>query len=309
MSAPRSAVTVSVILALLAAPLASEAQAPSRGIARVGILRADAPDLVIDAFRQGLRNRGWVEGQNIAFEYRFAGDQLAQLPELAADLVQLKVNVIFAPTFPAALAARNATQTIPIVAAGHADFVQAGLVTTLARPGGNLTGVTTSGVELGGKRIELLKETIPGLVRVAVLRHPANPVAAFAWKMTEPAAQSLGLRLQPLDVRGPEDFERAFEMAAAEHAGTLLVLPDSMIIANLKRIADLAGKYKIPAMFEQREFVDAGGLMSYGANTPAVYRHAALYVDKILKGARPADLPVEQPTKFELVINLNELTT
>ncbi len=299
----RLAVALLISLALLAAPLAAEAQAAGR-IPRVGVLRAGAPDLVIEAFRQGLRDLGWVEGQTVTLEYRFVGGQLAQLPDFAAELVRLKVDVIFAPTFPAALAAQNATHTVPIVAAGHADFVQAGLVTTLARPGGNVTGVTTSGVELGPKRIELLKETIPGLSRVAVLRHPANPVAAFAWKTTEPAAQSLGLQLQPLDVRSPEDFGSAFEAATAGRAGALLVLPDPMIIGNLKQIADLAVKNKVPAMFEQREFVDAGGLISYGANTPAIYRNAARYVDRVLKGARPADLPVEQPTRFELVINL-----
>ena len=190
-----------------------------------------------------------------------------------------------------------------MVAAGHADFVQAGLVTALARPGGNVTGVTTSGVELGPKRLELLAESIPRLVRVAVLRHPDNPVAAFAWKTTEPAAQSLGLRLQPLDVRCPDDFEAALGTATAARAEALLVLPDPMIIGNLNRIADLAIKYKLPAMFEQREFVEGGGLISYGANSPPIYRRAAYFVDKILNGAKPADLPVEQPPKFELVIN------
>jgi putative ABC transport system substrate-binding protein len=291
-----------VTLLLLAAPLAVEAQQAGR-IPRVGILRTGAPDLIIDAFRRGLGEFGWVEGRNISLEYRFAGEQLGQLPNLAADLVRVKVDVIFAPTFPAALAARNATQSIPVVAAGHADFVQAGLVTTLARPGGNVTGITTSGVELGPKRLELLRESIPGLVRLAILRHPANPVAAFAWKTTEPAAESLGLRIQLLDVRCPDDFDAAFRAATAARAEALLVLPDPMIIGNLNRIADFATKYKLPAIFEQREFVEAGGLMSYGANSPAIYRRAAYFVDKILKGAKPADLPVEQPTKFELVIN------
>jgi len=303
MRSPTATRCILLALALLAAPPASAAQQAGR-IPRVGILRTGAPDLFIEAFRRGLGELGWVEGQNIALEYRFAGERLGQLPDLAADLVRLKVQIIFAPTFPAALAARNATQSIPVVAAGHADFVEAGLVSTLARPGGNVTGVTTSGVALSAKRLELLKESIPGLVRVAILRHPANPVAAFAWKTAEPAAASLGLRLQPVDVRSPDDFDAAFDAASTDRAGALLVLPDPMILTSLKRIADLAIKYNLPAMFEQSEFVDTGGLMSYGANSPAIYRRAAFYVDKILKGAKAADLPVEQPTEFEFVINL-----
>jgi len=293
--------TISV--GILSLPFIAEALQAGK-LPRVGVLRAGAPDLVIEQFRQGLRDLGWVEGQNVAVEYRFAGGRLDQLPDLAADLVRLKVDVIFAPTFPAALAARNATQTIAIVYAGHADFVEAGLVTGLARPGGNITGVTTSGVELGAKRLQLLKEAIPTISRLAVLRHPANPVAAFAWRTTEPAAQALGIGLQALDVRSPDDFNGAFEAATKEHAEALLVLPDNLIFDNLKRIADLAVDHQLPAMFEQREFVDAGGLMSYGANIANVNRRAAYYVDRIIKGAKPADLPVEQPTKVELIINL-----
>src|SRR5712692_6789439 len=238
----RRAFVGTISVGILFPPLVAEAQRAGKA-PRVGVLRAGAPDLVIEQFRQGLRDLGWVEGQNVAVEYRFAGGRLDQLPNLAADLVRLKVDVIFAPTFPAALAARNATQSIPVVAAGHADFVQAGLVTTLARPGGNVTGITTSGVELGPKRLELLRESLPGLVRLAILRHPANPVAAFAWKTTEPAAESLGLRIQLLDVRGPDDFDPAFRAATAARAEALLVLPDPMIIGNLNRIADLATKY------------------------------------------------------------------
>jgi len=299
----RRAFIGTICVGILCPPFIAEAQQAGK-VPRVGVLRAGAPDLVIEQFRHGLRDLGWVEGQNIAVEYRFAGGRLDQLPDLAADLVRLRVDVIFAPTFPAALAARNATQTIPIVYAGHADFVEAGLVTSLARPGGNVTGITTSGVELGAKRLQLLKEAIPTISRLAVLRHPANPVAASAWRTTEPAAQALGIRLQALDVRSPDDFNGAFEAATKEHAEALLALPDNLIFDNLKRIADLALDHHLPAMFEQREFVDAGGLMSYGANLANVNRRAAYYVDRILKGTKPADLPVEQPTMVELIINL-----
>jgi putative ABC transport system substrate-binding protein len=259
--------------------------------------------LFIDAFREGLRDFGWVEGHNIVIEYQSARTP-AQLPALAEILVHQNVDVIFAPTFPAALAARNATQTVPIVAAGHADFVQAGLATTLARPGGNLTGLTTSGVELSAKRIELLNETVPGISCVAVLRHPANPVAEFAWTSTIPAAKRLALRLEALDVQSPADFIDAFETIPKVGATALLVLPDNMIFSNLGRIAELSLKHRIPAMFEQREFVDGGGLISYGANSPAIYRQAAHYVNQIIRGARSAELPVQRPTEFELVVNL-----
>jgi putative ABC transport system substrate-binding protein len=291
---------------MLAAPLAAEAQ-PAAKIPRIGLLSPFSPSdtaLWHQAFRQGLRDLGWVEGKTISIEYRYAEGRRDRLPDLAADLVRLKVDIIFADTTSAALAAKNATRAIPIVLASGSDTVASGLVNSLARPGGNITGLDQIAPELGGKRLELLKEIVPILSRVAVLWNPQNPASTLNWKELQLPARQLGIQLHSLEVRSPTGFDKAFEAATRARAGALAIMPDPVFVTNLKRIADLAAKSRLPAIFHLREFVDAGGLVAYGPDRSDLFRRAATYVDKILKGARPADLPVEQPTKFELVINL-----
>lgn len=224
--------------------------------------------------------------------------------DLAAELVRLKVEVIVTPSTLDALAAQRATRTIPIVMALSTDPVGTGLVASLARPGGNITGLTTLSPELNGKRLELLKETVPGLSRVAVLWNLANPDKALEFEQIEVAARQLRLQLQSLEVRAPDDFEKAFRGAAAKRASALLTLTDTLTITQQSQIVELAAKRRLPAMFQTGDFVDAGGLMSYGPNDADLFRRTATYVDKILKGAKPGDLPVEQPTRFELVVNL-----
>jgi putative ABC transport system substrate-binding protein len=258
-----------------------------------------------EAFLQGLRDLGYVEGKSILIEYR--GDPQRsedRLPEFAADLVRLKVDVIVALSPPAALAAKNATKTIPIVMRSTSDPIQAGFVASLARPGGNITGVTSISTDLYGKRLELLKEVIPRLSRVGVLRNPDRSAEASNSKEMEIAARSLDLRLQFLEVRSSNDFENAFRAAGKARAEALITIRTPLINGQKKRVADLAMKSRLPAIYDDREYIDAGGLMSYGTDLADLHRRAATYVDKILKGAKPADLPVEQPTKFELVINL-----
>jgi putative ABC transport system substrate-binding protein len=253
-----------------------------------------------------LRELGYIEGQNIAIEYRYAEGKLDQAPEYAADLVRLKVDVIVvAGGDPWIRAAKNATKTIPIVMVGvGADPVEAGLVESLARPGGNVTGITNLGPELGGKRLELLKEAVPKVARVAVLHDPASPGTAREMKEVLPvAARALGLTVQAWDVRAADGFEKVFAALSKERPDGLYALAGPLVRANRKRIADLALKSRLPSMHAIRESVDAGGLMYYGADVADSYRRVAYYVDKILKGAKPADLPVERPTKFELVIN------
>jgi putative ABC transport system substrate-binding protein len=259
----------------------------------------------LDAFRQGLRELGWVEGQNIVIDYRFAEGRFDRLPDLAAELVRLKVDIIVAATTPAAAAAKKATETIPIVMISVGDPVGLGLIASLARPGGNATGLSYSvGLETIGKGLELLKETVPKVRRVAILSNPANPFQPLAISEVNVAARSLGLQLQLLEARGPNDFDGAFAAMATERVGALLVVADSMFLLHRTRLADLAARSRLPAAYGTRENVEAGGLMSYGASVRDLYRRSAAYVDKILKGAKPGDLPVEQPTKFELVINL-----
>jgi putative ABC transport system substrate-binding protein len=295
---------VITVLALFAAPLAAEAQqpprVPKRGLLRVGSL----PDANVAGFLQGLRDPGYVEGQNIVIEYRWAEGKLERLPTLASDLVRLKVEVIVTGGLEASLAAKTATRLIPIVAATGADPVSSGLVASLARPGGNITGLTVINVDLAGKRLELLKEAVPGASRVAVLRNRANGAHALLWTETQRAARSLSVQLQSHEVRGANEFERAFAAMARDRAGALLLAPDEMFWTYRGQIVDLAAKTRLPGMFDFKGFVDAGGLMAYGPNFPDMFRRAATYVDKILKGAKPGDLPVEQPTKFELLINL-----
>ena len=298
--------TVLALLALGAAPLAAEAQHAAK-VARIGYLTpnlADSPHLR-DAFLQGLRDLGYVEGRNVVIEYRDAEGKLERLPALAAELVALKVDVILAEggTLGPRVAMR-ATKTIPIVFVAG-DPVGSGLVTSLARPGGNVTGMSSFGAELVGKRLELIKQAVPGVDRVAVLRQPGalgERTANDMLKAADVAAQALGVQPQFIEARDPDEFARAFsEMISAR---ALILLPSAMFNREHRRLVELAAKNRLPAVYTSREFVDAGGLLSYGANQPDLFRRAASYVDKILKGAKPGDLPVEQPTKFELVINL-----
>jgi putative tryptophan/tyrosine transport system substrate-binding protein len=285
-------------------PLAVAAQTPPR-IPRVGFLGAGSPTQAgrnLDALRQGLRALGYVEGQTIALEVRWAEGRPERMSELVVELLRLEIDVLVVGTSQAALAAKKATQTIPIVMVAGTDPVGLGLVTSLARPGGNVTGLSISNEELSSKRLQLLKEFVPLLARVAVLRNPLLTAHAIFWQDTEAAARKLGLELQPLEVRGADDFETVFAAARLGNAQALIAFDD--IIAYRTRVIALAASHRIPAMYGFREFPDNGGLMSYGANITAVFRRAATLVDKILKGAKPADLPVEQPTKFEFVVNL-----
>ena len=305
----RAAVTVALALGLVDAPLNAEAQ-QAAPVARIGLLAnnpAASPHL-LEAFLQGLRDLGYVEGRNVVIEYRFAEGKFERFPALAAELVALKVDVIVASTDPAALAAKQATKTIPIVfASGASDPVTSALVTSLARPGGNVTGVTGLGPELVAKVLEHLKQAVPGISRVAVLWHSGGlgeRTQKDMLKEAEVAARALGVRLQFVEARGPADIDRAFADMTRARAGALTVLPSSMFNGERRRLVDLAAKNRLPAVYSWREFVDAGGLMSYGPNLVDLYRRPATYVDKILKGAKPGDLPVEQSSKFELVINL-----
>ena len=257
-----------------------------------------------DAFRQGLKELGYVEEKNVAVEYEFAQGKLDRLPDLAGELVRLKVDVIVVGGSTATRAAKNATKLIPIVMINVTDPVVLGFVVSLARPGGNITGLSNLAPELGGKRLELLKEIVPRLSRVAVLGDPNSPAYGPQLNELELAARALGLRLQPVEVRGPGDLENAFSAMIKAHAGAFMGLQQPTIDILRKRIMDLAGKNRLPAMYPNRENVEAGGLISYAADISTMFRRAATYVDKILKGTKPADLPVEQPMKFELVINL-----
>jgi ABC-type uncharacterized transport system substrate-binding protein len=293
-----------LVIAVLGGGIADAQQRPK--VSRIGYvspvsLSSDSTD--IEAFRQGLRDLGYVEGQNIVFEWRFAEGKPDRLPDLVAELLRLKVDVIFARGTSGVQAAKKATTTVPLVTVSG-DPVAAGFVASLARPGGNITGLTNFTSELGGKRLELLKEVIPQVSRVAVLWYPDDPLAALRMRETETAAPSLGIKLQPVEVRGPNDFELAFSAMKKERAGAFVILRAPLIINQLKRVVELAAKNLLPAMYDDRDFTEAGGLMSYGTSIPDLYRRAATYVDKILKGTKPADLPVEQPTKFELIINV-----
>jgi putative ABC transport system substrate-binding protein len=298
--------TVVLAIALLGAPLAAPAQ-PAGKISRVGFVSVQpastAGESRFQAFGQELRALGWVEGQNVVVEYRWGEGQEGRLPALTAELVRLQVDVIVAADAASTLAARKATRTIPIVMWCPVDPVKAGLVASLARPGGNVTGLTDV-TSLSGKLLELLKETVPGLKRVAVLRNPAGPGAATHRREVEEAARALELEIQLLDVRGPGDWSGAFATMAKGRSQALTMLLDAMFARDRKPIADLAVKNRLPTVYARREFVEAGGLMSYGTDRGGAYRRQAAYVDRILRGAKPADLPVEQPTKFELVVNL-----
>jgi putative ABC transport system substrate-binding protein len=293
---------------LLAAPLAAEAQQAAR-IARIGFLAgnlASGPHMT-DGFRQGMRDLGYLEGRNFALEFRDAEGKLERLPALAADLVALKVDVIMVGGTLAALAAKQATKTIPIVFASAIDPVADGLVTSLARPGGNVTGLSALAPELVGKRMELLKQAVPGVSLVAFLQQPVvlgERTVNDIRREADVAARALGVRLQFFEAPGPADFDRAFSDMTKARAGAMTLFGGAMFLIERRRLVDLAAKNRLPAVYGLREYVDAGGLMSYGPINVDLFRRAAIYVDKILKGAKPGDLPVEQPTKFELVINL-----
>ena len=293
-------------LGLWRAPFASGAQPAPPGH-RIGWLSAGVPlpDLDSEAFRQGLRALGYVEGQNLVLESRYAGGRAEQLPDLAAELVRLKVDVIVAGGTAAIRAAQHATRTIPIVMAVAYDPIGQRFVASLARPGGNITGLSWLGAELLGKRLELLKEVVPQGTRIAVLANPGNPAYADNMDNLTMAARALGLHLQVAEVRRADELDTAFTAMTREGADALIVLEDSLVLSTLGgRIAESAATSRLPAMYGWRRHVDAGGLMAYGPSMRDMQRRAAVYVDKILKGAKPADLPVEQPTTFELVINL-----
>jgi ABC-type uncharacterized transport system substrate-binding protein len=299
--------TLCAVLFALCVP--AEAQEPKK-VPRIGYLSArdSASDSVrSEAIRRGLRDLGYIEGQNIAIEYRYAEGRRERFPKLAAELVRLKVDIIVvAGGDPAIRAAMDATNTIPIVmSGGGADPVEAGLVQSLARPGGNVTGITLLIIELGGKRLELLKEAVPKVARVAALYESANPSSVLEVKEVLPAAaRALGLTVRPWEIRASEEFERVFTAMSKERPDGLYVSTGALTNSNQKRIVSFALKSRLPSVYGRREYVDNGGLMYYGADLADSYRRVAYYVDKILKGAKPADLPVEQPTKFELVINL-----
>ena len=296
-----------VTLALLAVPLAAEAQ-PAGKVPRIGLLTGGSEAgsrTRFEVFRKGLRELGYVDRQTIALEYRYANDNYERLPVLAAELVRLDVSVIVANGTPASLAAKQATSTIPVVMFETADPVGSNLVSNLARPGGNITGVAQLvGADLFGKQLEMLKEIVPKLSRVGLLFNPANPVQRTALSSTQVAAQVLGVTVQPLGVRDPSEFERQVATATRDGVGALIVTRDNIFVGHLGRLVDLTAQHRLPTMYGSRPFANAGGLIAYGPDPADMARRAAVYVDKILKGAKPGDLPVEQPTKFELIINL-----
>jgi putative tryptophan/tyrosine transport system substrate-binding protein len=291
--------TVALILGMLTSLPAAETQKLGK-MPRLGLLSPSA-DFFLNAFRQELRELNYVEGRNISLEYRSAEGRANRLIDLAAELVRLRVDVMVTITSPGVRAARQATNTIPIVMAGVDDAVEQGFVASLARPGGNITGTSWLNPELSGKRLELLKESFPKVSRVAVLREAIG--GASSLRATIEAARVLGVQLQILELRDPDELVSAFAAMTRERVGALDVLPGLMITGYMRQIVDLAAQARLPVIFPDGQFVESGGLMSYGPSPPDLYRRAATYVDKILKGAKPADMPVEQPTKFELVIN------
>jgi putative ABC transport system substrate-binding protein len=301
------ALLVTLTLGILAAPVVTDAQAAGK-VYRIGFLGGSSASAVshrVEAFRQGLHALGYVEGQNIVIEYRWAEGRNERFPDLAAELVRLKVDVICAMPMPAAVAAKNATGSIPIVTALAVDPAETGLIASLARPGGNVTGLTaTAGPEIVGKQLELLKAAVPRVSRVAVLWNSTSPENRPILREAEGAARALRLELQLLEARTPDEFDSAFAAMTRERAGALVVLGDAMFLLHRTRLAELAAKRRLPTMGALREYAEAGGLMAYATNFSDLFRRAAVFVDKILKGARPADLPMEQPTRFELIINL-----
>jgi ABC-type uncharacterized transport system substrate-binding protein len=298
---------VMLTLSLLVAPLAAHAQPPTH-VHRIGWLAGTTPTRpLVEAFLEEMRALGYVEGQHLVLEVRSAEGQYERFPALAAELVRLPVDVLLVPNTPAALAAKQATSTIPIVMVGLDDPVGSGLVASLARPGGNIAGLTVIHPDLVGKQLEFLKDVRPTVSRVAVLRNPTNPAHALIVRAAEVAAQALGVQLHLVEAHGPDAFDSAFAAMTRAHAGALLVLGDPLFVRHRRRLTELAAMSRLPTMYASGQcpaYVEAGGLLCYGASLLNRWRREATYVDKILKGAKPADLPVEQPTKFELVINL-----
>jgi putative tryptophan/tyrosine transport system substrate-binding protein len=302
-------ITVLVLGAMLFALSVSAQAQPAGKIFRIGFLdpsTASGSAGLVDAFRQEMRKLGWIAGKNFIIEYRFGEQKPERVPELAADLVRLKVDLIWVSGITAALAAKKATTTIPIVMTSVVDPVGAGMVTSLARPGGNVTGFSGLAIELNTKRLEILKDAVPKLARVGLLRPPGDSALTdLQLKELRPAAVALKLKLEEIEIqRDPKGLESAFQTAKQKQVGAIMTMATRSFFAERKRIVELAGKYRLPATYPQKEYVDEGGLMSYGADSTDQFRIAAVYVDKILKGAKPADLPVQQATKFEFVINL-----
>ncbi|MGH8700119.1 MAG: ABC transporter substrate-binding protein [Burkholderiales bacterium] len=306
--ATRRGLLIALASGALAAPLATFAQQKPAKVYRIGVLIPSNPAATAhaqEAFKQALREHGYVEGQNVIVERRYGEGRAERLSDLAAELERIKVDVIAVATDPAIAAVKQQTQTIPIVMVGSTDPVATGFVASLARPGGNVTGLSTLSPELSGKKLELLKEVVPGLSRVAIVWNPGVRGAVFDYKETESAARSLRLQLLSVEVSRAEDLDRAFSAVTNQRAQALIVpSPNPVLFSNRAQIVGFAQRNRLPSMYGQGEFADAGGLMSYGVSAAEGWRRAAAYVARILKGAKPADLPVEQPTKFELVINL-----
>jgi putative tryptophan/tyrosine transport system substrate-binding protein len=296
---------IMLTLGLLAMPLAAAAQ-PAGQMPRLGVLAPGSPPQPwVEVLRQGLRDLGYVEGQNLIIEPRYAEGRDERLPELAAELVRLPVDIIVAGGSNAIRAAQDATRTIPIVMAAAGDPVGTGLITSLARPGGNITGMSLLSAELPGKRLEILKEAVSQSTRIAVLMNPTNPGSARQLRNLTEASRALGLHLHVVELRRPEELDGAFAAMSREQVDALFVMDEPLLMNSLRaQIADFAAKSKVPAIYGWRAYVDAGGLLAYGPRLPDLIRRAAVYVDKILKGAKPGDLPVVQPTTFELIINL-----
>jgi putative tryptophan/tyrosine transport system substrate-binding protein len=289
---------------LLALPFASQAQTPAK-VWRIGMLETTSTTLNaanLEAFRQGLRELGYAEGRNLIIEYRSTDGRIERFVDLAVELVGMKVDLIVARQTAAAIAAKNATLTIPVVMTAMGEPLL--VVASLAHPGGNVTGLSSVTVDIESKRLGLLRELLPGSTRIAALYNMSSPTNPGQWQQIETAARSMGIQAQLLDVRKPEDLGPAFDATIRQRTDGLIVGQDGLLQANRKLIVDLAAKHRLPAIYRAMEFIEAGGLMAYGPNYPDLYRRAATYVDKILKGAKPGDLPVEQPTKFELIINL-----
>ena len=306
MRSSRATISTVVAVLLLTAPSVVSAQ-PAEKVYRIGMLETRSTQLNaanLNAFRQALLALGYKEGQNLEIAYRSSDGRDERFARLASDLVGLKVDLILTRGTPAGLAAKSATRTIPVVMASSGDPVGSGLVASLGRPGGNVTGLSSLDGEINAKRVELLRELVPRLTRIAGLFNMGNPGLALPWKEVERAARTLGIQPQLLDVRRPEDLPLVFDAAAKEHAGALIVALDGVTQAHLRSIAELSAKYRLPSIYPVREYADLGGLISYGHSERHQYQRAATFVDKIFKGAKPADLPIEQPTAFELVINL-----
>jgi ABC-type uncharacterized transport system substrate-binding protein len=292
-----------VAVVLLALGVIAEAQQPKK-VPRLGFLSGTSSNPRREAFRQGLRELGYVEGKNVLIEWRYAEEKFNRLPELAAELVRLKVDVIVTGGPNSTRPAKEATATIPIVMAFDSDPVGSGFVASLAHPGGNITGLSTLSPEISGKQLELLREVVPRLSRVAVLGSSTTPGNAQSLKETELAAGAFAIKVQFLNIQNPQDIETAFRAASEGRADAVLVLGNPVLVSRQTQVANLAAKNRLPAIYPQSDYMGAGGLMFYGVSITEMYRHAATYVDKILKGAKPADLPVEQPMKFEFIISL-----